>query len=192
MGIGNYGSRYSLTRHNAGFIILDMFAEKHGIRFRESKFDYHEAEGSIGTFHFLLVKPVTYVNRSGIAAIDALNNHGLLPEDMLVVVDDINLEPGRIRFRKSGGDGGHNGLFSIISALATEMFPRLRFGIGSEFEHGDMPDYVLSKFSAKEMSNLRSSFEFCVLLLEQFISGGSKMLLEFYSKEINKILPESK
>jgi len=186
-GIGNPGKKYFHTRHNVGFMILDKFALKHKLQFEPSKFDFYYTTEKKSEQNFMLVKPTTYVNLSGNAARQIVDNFDCSAEDILVVCDDINLNLGKIRIRKSGGDGGHNGLYSIIYQLETENFPRLRFGIGQDFEKGEMKDYVLSKFSAEEIESLKINFDFSVELIENFIEGGIENMLNYYSKNIEKV-----
>lgn len=182
LGIGNTGRNYLKNRHNAGFILLDYFAEKHSLSFKPSKEDYYYCSGKIGDSEFLLIKPTTYVNNSGIAALQVSQLHHLNTSDLLVVYDDINLEVASVRVRASGGDGGHNGISSIIYHLQSETFPRIRIGIGNNFEKGFMADYVLSDFSNEEFAALKDTFEYSSGLLEEFIKGGLKQLLDANSK----------
>ncbi|MDP4115850.1 MAG: aminoacyl-tRNA hydrolase [Bacteroidota bacterium] len=184
LGIGNPGSKYRFTRHNAGFLLLDYFAEKNKFVFRSGKGEYNYAEGRADDSDFVLVKPVTYVNNSGFAAVDVLRKFDAPIQNMLVVYDDINLPFGAYRVRASGGSGGHNGISSIIENTGTMDFPRIRIGIGSDFEHGDMADYVLSRFSKEEEPVLKTVFDSCSLLIENFCSGGAKQLLDANSKMI--------
>jgi PTH1 family peptidyl-tRNA hydrolase len=150
----------------------------------ESKFDYFVAEGSVSNNDFSLIKPTTYVNNSGLAAKDFIDASGVDISDFLVVSDDVNLEPGKLRIRKSGGDGGHNGLYSIIYHLKSEDFPRLRFGIGKDFEDGSMANYVLSKFDEKEEPTVNEAIELSMFLIESFIVDGIQGALNLYSKEM--------
>jgi PTH1 family peptidyl-tRNA hydrolase len=177
-GIGNPGIRCAFTRHNAGFLLLDYFAEKRLLNFKESTGDYFEAEGSISNQNFLLVKPVTYVNNSGIAAKQIFEKYNLSPEEFLIVCDDTNLKTFDIRIRLSGGDGGHNGLSSLIYHLFTEQFPRIRIGIGSNPQDKILSDYVLSEFSKAELDEYQNIFTKCSTLIEEFIIGGTKKMLE--------------
>ena len=163
---------------------MDRFASKHNLRFEPSKYDFYFSTSENDKNEFLLVKPTTYVNLSGIAAKQISENYECTPSDLLIVCDDVNLDPGKIRIRKSGGDGGHNGLYSIIYQLQTEKFPRLRFGIGQDFEKGEMKDYVLSKFSSEELEALKNNFDFSVELIESFIDGGIDTMLNYYSKNV--------
>ena len=181
VGLGNPGKKYELTRHNIGFIILDKFASKKNLHFKKKE-NYQYVEGSIGSSTFFLIKPTTYMNLSGIAVSEFLSKTKINLENMLIVVDDVNLELGKIRLRKSGSDGGHNGLKSIIYHLESNQFPRLRFGIGNKFGEGELADYVLSKFSDEELSYINNSIEFSIELIEYFIQGGYKLMSDYFSK----------
>ena len=175
-GIGNPGIRYEFTRHNAGFLLLDYLAEKYSINFRESKGEYFEAIGDIEGFKFALVKPATYVNNSGVAAKEIFENFDLVADKFLVICDDTNLDKFEWRVRLSGGDGGHNGLSSIIFHLMTEQFPRLRIGIGSNPPETALSDYVLSEFSKSEIEELKNTFNKCSMLIEEFLSEKTLIL----------------
>ena len=177
-GIGNPGIRYEFTRHNAGFLLLDYFANKKSLNFKESKGNYFKAEGSINSQNFLLVKPATYVNNSGIAAKQLFEKYNLSPEEFLVICDDTNLITYDFRVRLSGGDGGHNGLSSIIYHLIEEKFPRIRIGIGYNPPDTILSDYVLSEFSEAELKEYQNTFGKCSVLIEEFIIGGTKKMLE--------------
>jgi PTH1 family peptidyl-tRNA hydrolase len=185
LGIGNPGIRYELTRHNIGFIILDLLAEKHRLQFKPSKGNFLITKSELHASPFFLIKPTTYVNRSGIAALDLFDELKINIEDFLVVTDDVNLELGKIRIRLSGGDGGHNGIRSIIYHLKRDDFPRIRFGIGEEFPKGDMADYVLSKITDDEITTLKPRFNFIMELIERFIVDGTGSMLNHYSQNIH-------
>ncbi len=177
-GIGNPGIRYEYTRHNAGFLLLDYFASKKNIRFRETSGEYLETQGKISDQNYVLIKPVTYVNNSGIAAKQVFDKYDLAPEDFLVVSDDTNLKNYTLRVRQSGGDGGHNGLSSIIYHLITDQFPRIRIGIGNNPPEIALSDYVLSEFSKEELEKYQNTFVKGAQLIEEFICGGIKKMLE--------------
>jgi len=129
-----------------------------------------------------LVKPTTYVNLSGVAALELQEETGFDIKDFLVVVDDINLPLGKIRIRGKGGDGGHNGLNSIIYSLESDEFPRLRIGIGNNFESGFMANYVLSKFDDDEKVIINEKVDFSIQLIEVFIKEDYVAMLNFFSK----------
>ncbi|MCF8261433.1 MAG: aminoacyl-tRNA hydrolase [Melioribacteraceae bacterium] len=190
LGIGNPGLKYENTRHNLGFIILDKFAEKHQISFKASKFDCFFGSGSLDAASFGLIKPTTYVNNSGLCAKDITERYGIEIPDLLVITDDINLPSGRIRIRKSGGTGGHNGIESIIYHLQSENFPRLRFGIGSDFSKGKMAAYVLDRISDDEFTEIKKPIDYSVELIENFIRGGSSAMLNHFAATNNKLNEE--
>ncbi len=145
VGLGNIGSEYEKTNHNAGFMVLDSVAEKLGFRFnnRGCEADY----GEYKTFEdkFIFAKPRTYMNESGRAVKALMKKFDIEISDVLVVVDDIDQDPGSIRLRKSGSAGTHNGLKSIIRETGSEEFLRIRVGIGKQNQHQDLADFVLSK-----------------------------------------------
>ncbi|KAF0142220.1 MAG: peptidyl-tRNA hydrolase [Stygiobacter sp.] len=187
VGLGNPGKRYELTRHNVGFMVLDKFAEKYNLSFRNTEFDYVFSEGRVDdTSDFFMVKPTTYMNMSGVAIASFMRTHNLTPEDIIVIYDDLNLEAGRIRPRRSGNDGGHNGVRSLIGQIQSEMFPRIRFGIGSKFEKGKMIDFVLSRFLDSELRLIEPQISITIELLEQFVLGGVQHMLDYYSKLANQ------
>jgi PTH1 family peptidyl-tRNA hydrolase len=181
-GIGNPGKKYSNTRHNAGFLLIDFIAQKNSLSFKASKNDYYFAEGKTAECGFSLIKPATYVNDSGIAALQAIEEYKIPLSDFLVLVDDVNTEPGKFRIRSGGGDGGHNGLNSIIYHLNSNEFPRIRIGIGNSFGKGEMIDYVLSPFTNEDEKLLLTAFKDSALLIEEFIKGGTKAMLNANSK----------
>lgn len=182
LGIGNPGKRYENTRHNVGFMILDYLAQKHKLRFEPANGDYYYAGSKLDASPFFLIKPTTYVNLSGNAAREFKEKHDLPISDLLVVTDDLNLENGKIRIRQSGGDGGHNGIHSVIYQLESDQFPRLRFGIGNNFEKGQMKDFVLAPYSREELENLENDFDFATELIESFITGGLNKMLNHFSR----------
>lgn len=187
LGIGNPGLKYNFTRHNIGFIILDRLAEKHNLNIDKKESNYRFAGSTTGASPFFLIKPTTYVNLSGAAANKILETLEIPVEEILVVTDDVHLPSGKIRVRKAGGDGGHNGLKSIIYHLESDNFPRLRFGIGNEFAEGELADYVLGKITESEFETIKPAINFSIELIEEFISGGTKQMLDFYSKNVAKL-----
>ena len=177
-GIGNPGIRYEHTRHNAGFLLLDFFANRNSLVFKEAPGEYLEASAKIGDQDYSLIKPITFVNNCGIAARQVCDKYEVKPENFLVVCDDSNIENYELRVRLSGSDGGHNGLSSIIYHLITDEFPRIRIGIGRSSVAENLADYVLSKFSKNELEEYQSTFTKAVSLIEGFIIGGNKKMLE--------------
>lgn len=182
IGIGNPGNRYVFNRHNVGFLFLDYYSEKKSLLFKASNYNFYFAEGEINNNPFLLIKPSTYVNNTGVAVLEVLQNYNVTTGNLLVIVDDINLPFATIRLRKSGSDGGHNGLGSIIYHLNNDKFVRLRIGIGSEKFAGNLPEYVLSDFTEYELNELKKVFDNCATLLDDFIEDGFNKMLNSYSR----------
>lgn len=147
VGLGNIGATYSQTKHNVGFMAVDAFAAKYGLTFNKTKFESLYAEGFIGTEKVILVKPQTYMNESGRAVRPLMDYFQIDEEDLVVVYDDLDLEPGTIRLRQKGGAGGHNGIKSLIAHLGTKEFNRIRVGIGRPYPTQDVVTHVLSPFS---------------------------------------------
>jgi PTH1 family peptidyl-tRNA hydrolase len=176
------GSRYQQNRHNAGYLILDHFANDLSIKFKAAKGDYYISKGVLNKTPFFLIKPVNYVNNSGIAASQFLKQNKIDLAEFLVVCDDINIETGKIRVRRSGGDGGHNGIGSIIYHLNSDRFPRLRVGIGSKFSEGQLTSYVLDDFSEEEENLLLPVLKNSSILIKEFIKGGIDAMLNANSK----------
>ena len=177
-GIGNPGSKYENNRHNIGFKLLDYFAFKNSLSFIPSKSSYYYCRGNLLNSEYYLIKPTTYVNNSGVAAAELFESLNLRISDLLVVHDDINLNIGTIKVKLSGGDGGHNGINSIIYHLISNEFTRLRIGVGNNFEKGEMAAYVLSDFNQEEKKVLEKVFETGASLIEEFIKGGTKQILD--------------
>ncbi len=150
VGLGNPGEEYRATRHNVGFHVVDAIAAKLKIDIRRPEFRALTAEAKLGGSMVLLVKPQTFMNQSGRSAAAALESHGLGPERLLAVYDDLDLPLGRLRVRAEGGTGGHRGIASIIEELGTSAFPRIRVGIGRPAEGREVLDHVLSPFDAAE------------------------------------------
>lgn len=149
VGLGNPGLRYEWTRHNAGFWVVDRLAATARCRWRPIG-KAHEALGDLGGSPIVLLKPQTFMNASGEAVLSCMARHGLTPAETLLIVDDVALPEGRLRLRPSGSDGGHRGLISVIEALETSEFPRLRVGVGGAAEDEDLADFVLRPLGETE------------------------------------------
>lgn len=150
VGLGNPGSEYDKTRHNIGFEVVDRIASDLNATFESKGGPWLVANARHKGRQLVLLKPTTYMNLSGQAVSKALRIFDVVPQDCLVVTDDLNLPPGKLRIRKSGSDGGHNGLSDIIERLGTTDFPRMRIGIGNDFPKGRQADFVLSPFGPDE------------------------------------------
>jgi len=151
VGLGNPGRKYEGSRHNAGFEVVARLAQESGIRLGAGRGDFVNGVGRIADRPVRLVMPLTYMNDSGHAVAAVLRETACEPSDLLVICDDVHLEPGQLRLRRSGSDGGHNGLTSIIGILGTEDFPRLRLGVGEPPDGVDRVDYVLDRFRDDEL-----------------------------------------
>lgn len=157
VGLGNPGTRYRGTRHNIGFEVLDRLAVKLDTALDREKFRGLIAETRRGGDKVMLLKPMTFMNLSGDSVAQAARNRVMAPEDLLVIYDEADLPPGRIRLRKDGSAGGHNGMKSIIERVGTQGFPRLRIGVGKDT--GPLADHVLSKFSPEERAAMNDVVE---------------------------------
>ena len=159
-GLGNPGREYENTRHNAGFASIDRLAEKNHISIDMKKFQARCGTGYIGGQKVLLLKPQTYMNLSGESLRAACDFFKIDPEQELIVIyDDISLAPGQLRIRAKGSAGGHNGIKSIISHLGTQVFLRVKVGVGEKPQGWDLADYVLGHFSKEEQQVMQESFD---------------------------------
>jgi peptidyl-tRNA hydrolase, PTH1 family len=150
LGLGNPGPRYELTRHNAGFLVLDNLADKYKIKLTKNKYRSLYGEGEIEGLPVILAKPMTYMNESGKAIKALISAFNLSPEQILVTHDDIDLPLGKIKTKVKGGDGGQLGIRSTIETLRTREFYRIRIGVDRPEDREDIVDYVLSPFSEDE------------------------------------------
>ena len=160
VGLGNPGSEYARTRHNCGFRALDILADKLGCKVDKGKFQGLYGQCTYRGKKLLLLKPQTYMNLSGRSVLQLSAYFHIPPQRIIVMFDDISLEPGRLRIRKDGSAGGHNGIKSIISELSSQDFPRVKIGVGSKpTPEYDLADWVLSSFSALEEKALAPALE---------------------------------
>lgn len=160
VGLGNPGAKYDNTRHNVGFTAVDRICEMRGCDCKRLKFRALTGETAVGGARVLLMKPQTYMNLSGEAVSEASAFYKIPPENVIVIVDDVNLDVGRMRIRCSGSAGGHNGLKSIIAHLDSENFPRVRVGVGKKPNpEYDLADWVLGKFSESDREKLSACYE---------------------------------
>lgn len=180
-GLGNPGSKYQRTRHNVGFRVLDRVAQRLDALFDREKYQALIAEARHGRESVLLLKPQTYMNLSGASVVRALRYKGGEPEDLLVVVDDVNLALGRVRLRQEGSAGGHNGLKSVIEHLGTLAFARLRVGIGAGGQSGDLTDHVLGKFAPDEEPLMDKAVERAADAVLSFIEDGAVATMNRYN-----------
>lgn len=147
IGLGNPGKEYAATRHNMGFMAIDRLADKYGIDIIDLKHKGMCGNGMIEGEKVMLVKPQTYMNNSGECVRELMDYYKTEPEDIIIIYDDIDLDPGQLRIRKSGTAGSHNGMKSVISHMGTQIFPRVRIGVGAKPDGWDLADYVLSRIT---------------------------------------------
>ncbi len=180
VGLGNPGERYAFTRHNVGFQALDHLAKRHHLSFRKTRGPGLLARGEIEGHRVALLKPLTYMNRSGNVVAPLLRGYGLPLDRLLVVYDDLDLPLGSIRIREQGSAAGHKGMISIIDLLGPEI-PRLRVGIGRKEE--DPQEYVLSPFTAEERVIMEKSYERLTEAVECIIREGLLKAMERFNRE---------
>lgn len=158
-GLGNPGTQYENTRHNMGYMALDTLAENLKVSVKKLRFKSLTGDAVIGGRHCLLMKPTTFMNNSGEAVTEAMNFYKVPPENLLVLVDDISLDVGRLRIRRKGSDGGHNGLKSIIYLTGSDKFTRIKLGVGAKpHPDYDLADWVLGHFPKEQGELLEQTF----------------------------------
>lgn len=199
VGLGNPGPEYDGSRHNIGFAVVDAVAEKRNVAWtstvdagfferlrqfgRVAQGAHMLGEGRFRSAAFAVLKPLTYMNRSGEAVAAILRRYQLNPEDMLVAVDDINLPVGAIRIRPRGSAGGHNGLEDVAKCLNSENFPRMRIGVGSNFDRGGQARYVLSPFTEEEQPIIEDTVHRARDAALTFVSHGVGVAMNRYNRK---------
>lgn len=179
-GLGNVGDEYHNTRHNIGFTILDTLAKASGIVFSDKRYGF-VTEYKYKSRTFILLKPNTYVNLSGKAVNYWMQKESVSPENLLILLDDLSLPFGTIRLRARGGDGGHNGLTSIIENLGHPDFARLRFGIGGDFPYGLQVNYVLGQWNDEETAALPGKIKVCTEIIQSFGTLGIERTMNLFN-----------
>lgn len=171
-GLGNPGMEYEGTRHNAGFFTVDMLAAQYGEEIRRLQFKGKTAEVTLDGVRCLLLKPTTYMNNSGESIVQALEFYKLDTDRLIVIFDDISLEPGRLRIRTKGSHGGHNGIKSIIELTGSDQFPRVKMGVGKKpHPDYDLAKWVLGKFRGEDADKLRSAAENACEAVKLMVNG---------------------
>ena len=182
VGLGNPGPKYVATRHNVGFEVVDLLAARWRIDLSREKFHGWFGDGAIHDERVALLKPTTFMNRSGQAVLAAVAFYALELLDVMVVGDDLALPCGRIRLRRAGSAGGHNGLLNIVERLGSDEFPRLRLGIDAAW--GDAAQYVLTAFGKDEEPVIRQGVENAANAVEHWVQNGiEKTMNRFNAKE---------
>ena len=170
VGLGNIGKQYEHTRHNVGFDVIDLISDRYNIPVSREKFKGMYGEGNICGEKIILLKPSTYMNLSGESVREIANFYKIENENIIVLYDDISLDVGRLRVRSQGSAGGHNGIKNIIANLGTDIFPRVKIGVGQP--EGELVSHVLGKFSKEDSEKLKEVFKVSMDAVENVISSG--------------------
>lgn len=170
-GLGNPGTQYEGTRHNIGFMTIDTLCDKYKLDCKKLRFKSLTCDAMISGKRCLIMKPTTFMNNSGEAVTEAMSFYKIPPERTIIVFDDISLEPGKLRIRRKGSDGGHNGIKSIIYLSGSDMFPRIKMGVGAK-PHPDynLADWVLGHFKKEQAEVLETAMDNAVTCIELMVS----------------------
>lgn len=172
IGLGNVGTQYEGTRHNAGFMVIDNFAKKYNVDVKKLKFKSLCGDVTISEKRCLLMKPSTFMNNSGEALVEAMNFHKVSTQNVIVIYDDISLEPSFLRIRRKGSDGGHNGIKSIIYLTGKDDFPRIKIGVGKKPNPNyNLADWVLSTFKREEYELVQEALDKATACIELIVAG---------------------
>jgi PTH1 family peptidyl-tRNA hydrolase len=183
VGLGNPGPKYEGTRHNVGFAAVDLVAKRHGLEWQAAP---RGVEALIANWRMggaILAKPLTFMNLSGAAVVGLLQFYKIPVEEQLVIVDETQLDLGRLRIRLEGSAGGHNGLKSLIASLGTMGFPRLRIGVGRGDTRRDLADHVLARFDADERDVIAEAIERAADAAEHFVAEGPAATMNRYNRK---------
>lgn len=182
-GLGNPGLKYKNTRHNIGFIVVEKLAEELGVRFSKKQYNALVGAGKIDSKKVILLKPLTYMNLSGLSVKALAEKNNLLPQDLLVICDDLNLPLGTLRLRNKGSDGGHNGLKSITKELGTSVFARLRVGTGSDSKDDMLSDFVLAPFAKSEKKAVKAIADTASQACLSWLNFGPEAAMNKFNKD---------
>lgn len=181
VGLGNPGLKYAGTRHNTGFSAIIAISDKYNIQLNKKECKAVTGHGFIEGEKVVLAMPQTYMNLSGEAVQALLTFYKCTPEDLIVIYDDVDLDVGRIRIRKKGSAGGHNGIKSIISMIGTEEFDRIKVGVGHKPEGWDLADHVLSRFPADDLPSVREAVDNAAKASAEIIVSGADAAMNIYN-----------
>ena len=181
-GLGNPGVEYEKTRHNTGFMAVDALSQRFGFSVNTHKFNALIADTVISDKRCLVMKPLTYMNKSGEAISDAMDFYNIPPENIIVIFDDISLDVGKMRLRRKGSSGGHNGIKSIIHNCGSQDFPRIKIGVGGKpHPDYDLADWVLSSYSDNELKLLGEVFDHTAKAVELILRGNINQAMNDYN-----------
>ncbi|MCT4612681.1 MAG: aminoacyl-tRNA hydrolase [Clostridia bacterium] len=181
IGLGNPGAKFDETRHNVGFDIIDAFVDEKGLKIDKNKFKGIYTKFKLNGEDVVVLKPETYMNLSGESVIEVMNFFKVTNEDIIVIYDDISLDVGKIRIKKKGSAGGHNGIKNIIKMIGTEEFDRLRFGVGNKPDYMDLADYVLGRFNKEDKVIVDREIKTAVEALNVYLSAGIDEAMNNYN-----------
>ena len=183
IGLGNPGEKYAHTRHNAGFEVTDLLERKYGVKLRKKVLQpWAEAEWTDGTRKLVLCRPLTFMNNSGTAVKKLMARYRVPPEQVMIIYDDIDLPPGKIRVRKSGGPGTHNGMRSIVGETGTDAFPRIRVGTGDRPAGQDLANWVLGRPGENEKTLMARAFETAAECAAEWTENGIDAAMRLAAK----------
>ncbi len=180
-GLGNPGAKYTNTRHNAGFSSIDALADRFHIDVSEKKHKALCGRGAIEGQKVVLLKPQTFMNLSGESLRAAMDYYKLTPEEVIVIYDDVSLDPGQLRIRLKGSAGGHNGIKSIITHLGTQEFPRIKVGVGAKPPRMDLADYVLGHFSKEEQETMEEAGREAAAAVVMMLTDGPERAMNHFN-----------
>ena len=181
VGLGNPEEDYAKTRHNMGFDVINKLSENLNIKVNKNKFNSLYGIGMVGSEKVILLKPQTYMNLSGEAVRDFKNFYKVSPENIIIVYDDLDIEPGIIKIRKKGGPGTHNGMKSVVHKIQTEEFPRIRVGIGNPQYKNDLLNFILTKISDEDYKVLEEAIKNAAKSIEEILKNGIDIAMNKYN-----------
>ena len=181
VGLGNPTKEYDKTRHNVGFSVIDVLADQIGIDVSEKKHRALCGKGMLEGQKVILAKPQTFMNLSGESVRAMVDFYKVSPDEVIIIYDDISLEPGQLRIRTKGSAGGHNGIKNIIAHLGTQEFPRIKVGVGEKPKYMDLADYVLSRFSKGEQELMDDAFREAADAVAMMISEGRDVAMNHFN-----------
>ena len=186
-GLGNPTKKYEHTRHNVGFDVMDRIARKYNIEMNQKKHKAVCGSGYMEGQKVLLMKPQTFMNLSGTSVREAVDFYKLDPtKELIVIYDDVNLEPGSLRIREKGSAGGHNGIKDLIASLGTQEFARIRVGVGEKPEGYNLADYVLGHFGKEERELVDEAMEHAAAAASEIVSGRIDRAMNLYNKKVER------
>ena len=182
-GLGNPGREYEYSRHNAGFLCLDILCNKYGLKTDRLKYRALTCAALIEGVPCLVMRPQTFMNNSGESIKQAADFYKIPPDHIIVIYDDVSLEPGQLRLRKKGSAGGHNGIKSVIAHLGTDVFDRIKIGVGAKPEGWDLADYVLGRVPKDEEPLIRDAIAEAAKACESIVIDGMDSAMNVYNRK---------